>query len=115
MSVEKTTKVAAKKRGRPVTKTSTKREEFMKKAEEVTEKKYSEFDLHNAKKEAFEAGFEAGEQLNDIMETVSGDLTKWTKRQAVKSVFMDILFVLVSLAILVLVFTSVHDWAMNLS
>lgn len=113
MSVEKTTKVAAKKRGRPA-KTSDKRAELMKRAEEATKKQYSEFDLHNAKKEAFDAGFESAEQLSEIAENVAEDLMKWTKRQAIRGVIMDVLFVIVVLAVVVAAFTSLHGWAMNL-
>lgn len=114
MSVEKTTKVAAKKRGRPA-KTSDKRTELMKRAEEATKKQYSEFDLHNAKKEAFDAGFEAGEKLNDIAENVGDDLTKWVRRQVVGEVALRLAILILVVAIVVASFTTLHGWAMNLA
>lgn len=113
MSVEKTTKVAAKKRGRPV-KTSDKRAELMKRAEEATKKQYSEFDLHQARQVAFEAGFDAGESFNEIPEEIAEDLFKWVRRQAIKGVILNVLLIVTILVVLVTGFLSVHDWAMNL-
>ena len=114
MSAEKTKPVTKKRVRKPVTKTSDKREELMKRAEEATKKQFSEFDLHQAKKEAFEAGFEAAEELNDIAENVAEDLMKWTKRQAIRGIVLDVTFAIVALSIVVMVFLQVHGWAMNL-